>query len=227
MKKSNIKSPLVFRVGVVLMCVMMLTCHMMSGLYARYTSSAQGSATATVAKLDVQMSGANVNYSFDESDPFDAGLGAVYAVIVNFQVENTGDVAYGYKLNLRLSTASSYEDATIPDVCIKLAAPRNMTQVERITGDNTATTTIVSDLTSGIISRFEVGKAYYAVSENETNYNWYSATVENDGTMLCDTQTLEIGKIHYYQVVYFIQINHETSFKNMNLLYSITCEQTD
>ena len=227
MKKINIKAPLVFRLGVVLMCVMMLTCHMMSGLYARYTSSAQGSATATVAKLDVQMSGTNVNYAFDENHAFNADLGVVYAVVVELEVINTGDVAYEYQLNLRLSTASSYEDATTPDACIKLAAPRNMTQVEVIEGNNAATIKTAGELTNNDVSKFEIGNAYCAISEDKNSYTWFPVTVNNDGTAVCDKQTLAVGEIHYYKVIYFIQMSHEISFKNMNLLYSITCEQID
>lgn len=227
MKKLNIKAPLVFRVGVVLMCIIMLTFHMMSGLYARYTSSATGSATASVARIDVQMSGTNVNYTFDENHAFNADLGAIYAVVVELKVINTGDVAYEYQLNLRLSTASSYEEATTPDACIKLAAPRNMTQVEVIEGNNVATIKTASDLTNSNISKFEIGNAYCAVSEDENSYTWFPMTVNNDGTAVCDKQTLAIGETHYYKVIYFIQMNHEISFKNMNLLYSITCEQVD
>lgn len=53
MKQSNIKTPLIFRIGVVLLCAMLLSCHMMSGLYARYSATVMDSDNARVAKFDV------------------------------------------------------------------------------------------------------------------------------------------------------------------------------
>ena len=59
MKQIHIKTPLVFRIGVVLLCAMMLSFHFMDGLYARYSTSATGTTTARVAKI-----GYAVNYEF-------------------------------------------------------------------------------------------------------------------------------------------------------------------
>ena len=223
MKKSNIKSPLVFRVGVVLMCVMMLTCHMMSGLYARYTSSAQGSATATVAKLDVQMSGANTNYSF-------VGLpdsGNVHVVILDFTVTNTGDVTYEYQLNLRLSNDSSYDTAT-PDAYITLASPQDLTNVKLIAGNDAVIDSSASILTSNTFTGFSAGYAYYAVSlDGGATYTCCSDQVDGKATLTCDTLTLAIGETHNYRVLYFVQLECETTLNNINLLYSVTCEQVD
>ena len=60
MRKSNkVKIPFVFRLGLVLLCMMMFSTSMMGDLYARYSTTASGSATAQVAKIDCA-----INYEF-------------------------------------------------------------------------------------------------------------------------------------------------------------------
>ena len=53
MRQQNRKTPIVFRLGVALLCALFITSHMMSGLYARYSTTATGSASASVAKFDI------------------------------------------------------------------------------------------------------------------------------------------------------------------------------
>ena len=49
----------VVRVALLLLCLVMVSAYMTSGLLARYTTSAQASDTARVAKFDVQVTGNN------------------------------------------------------------------------------------------------------------------------------------------------------------------------
>ena len=53
MKKSNTNMPIVFYVGLLLVCLSFFSVHMSSGLYARYTSQVTGSGSARVAALDI------------------------------------------------------------------------------------------------------------------------------------------------------------------------------
>ena len=53
MKQLNQKTPWVFRLGVALLCVMLMTTHFTGNLYARYSTTATGSDSARVAKFDV------------------------------------------------------------------------------------------------------------------------------------------------------------------------------
>lgn len=58
MKQQNrkiSKTPLIFRVGLILMCAMMISCYMMSGIYARYSTTATGNATARTAGFDCEV----------------------------------------------------------------------------------------------------------------------------------------------------------------------------
>lgn len=52
MRQHNKKTPTVFYVGVMLLCAFLVTSHMMSGLYARYTSAASNDSSARVAKFE-------------------------------------------------------------------------------------------------------------------------------------------------------------------------------
>ena len=61
MRKSNIKTPILFRVGVAMLCAVLFSSYMMSGLYARYSSNVTGSATAQVAKFSYKIFGDGVH----------------------------------------------------------------------------------------------------------------------------------------------------------------------
>ena len=51
MRQQNIKTPLVFRIGGLLFCLLLISMYMMGGLYARYTASASGTDGARVAQF--------------------------------------------------------------------------------------------------------------------------------------------------------------------------------
>jgi hypothetical protein len=53
MKKSNTNMPIAFYVGLLVVFLTFFSVHMSSGLYARYTTTATGSATARVAMVDL------------------------------------------------------------------------------------------------------------------------------------------------------------------------------
>ena len=47
-QQNNIKTPIVFRIALVLLCVMLFSFYLIGGLYARYTASASGGDSARV-----------------------------------------------------------------------------------------------------------------------------------------------------------------------------------
>ena len=53
MRQPNRKAPFIFRLGVILACVLLCTVHLTGGLYARYSSSFSGDDGARVAKFDI------------------------------------------------------------------------------------------------------------------------------------------------------------------------------
>ncbi len=59
MQKPNKSAPAVFYVGMALLCLMLITSHMMSGLYARYVSTAEGKSISRVAKFEFDAKNSN------------------------------------------------------------------------------------------------------------------------------------------------------------------------
>lgn len=53
MKKLNSRTPVVFHVGLVLLCMVLFSTYLTGGLYARYTTSASGEDGARVAKFQI------------------------------------------------------------------------------------------------------------------------------------------------------------------------------
>ena len=92
MKQSNIKTPLALRVGVALLCALLITSHMMGGLYARYYSGFTGNATANVAAFSVSCS------SSDDNTTKTLKIGSKERVTYSFTVTNTSDVTIQYTI---------------------------------------------------------------------------------------------------------------------------------
>lgn len=92
MRQSNIKTPFVFNLGLVLMCLMLVTFSMVGGLYARYSTTATGEATAQIAKFDVQVTGDTAGVDVDVAEV----TGDVYT----FTITNNSDVTVEYDLTM-------------------------------------------------------------------------------------------------------------------------------
>jgi hypothetical protein len=91
MKKSNIKIPFVFNLGLVLICLMLISFSMMGGLYARYSTTATGEATAQIAKFDVQVTGDTTGVAVDVAQ--EKG-------VYTFTIINNSDVTVEYDLTM-------------------------------------------------------------------------------------------------------------------------------
>lgn len=95
MKQSNKKTPLIFRLAVALFCMVLVSLHLMGGLYARYITTATGSDSARVAKFNVtedltvtQSDGTTVT-DFVVDDVLKPGESVSYC----FTVQNDSEVA--------------------------------------------------------------------------------------------------------------------------------------
>lgn len=92
MKQSNIKIPFVFNLGLVLMCLMLISFSMMGGLYARYSTTATGEATAQIAKFDVQVTGDTTGVAVDVAE--------VTKGVYTITITNNSDVTVEYDLTM-------------------------------------------------------------------------------------------------------------------------------
>lgn len=218
MRQSNkMKTPAVFRVALALLCLALLTCNMMSDIYARYSASATGSASARVASIDCSVNYEFSGYTLEDID-FDAAEN--YAVIEEFTVTNTGEVAYTYTLDLKLSVDSN--DASFSNTTthgnFSLVAPD---KVDKYLPDN-----------STAPNNIQSGKAYYAFSTDGTSYTWNETELTGDILSVSQTE-LSMADVHYYKVIYFVTMSTNLSSgesinsPQMALFYNITCEQID
>ena len=257
MKQLNQKTPWVFRLGVALLCVMLMTTHFTGNLYARYSTTATGSDSARVAKFDCEVNYRSSGYGGDEMaiDDKESDWKGVYVVIDEFEVLNSGEVALSYTLKLRLANYSqdvNFNSKTGDTNTI--AAPANINSVFHIKHvnldstdgqisqeqvDEVLLTRHHSDdevINTNDISSFVAGKAYYGLSDDGLKYTWYDdATVENVDnfeTVSYGLKELGVGKAHYYKIVYFIDMTNESSpyiMENLalSLVYSMDCSQID
>ena len=92
-RQSNIKIPFVFNLGLVLMCLMLVTFSMVGGLYARYSTTATGEATAQIAKFDVQVTGDTTGVAVDVAQETEEG-------VYTFTIINNSDVTVKYGLTM-------------------------------------------------------------------------------------------------------------------------------
>ena len=94
MRKTNIKTPLVFQVGIGLLFAMLLSCYMMGGLYARFFTMVTEGGSAKIARFDVVCSSPDANSSKTLE------IGSEETVSYSFTVTNTSDVSIQYTIEI-------------------------------------------------------------------------------------------------------------------------------
>ena len=106
MKQLNMKTPLVFRLGVVLLCVMLMSTHLTGNLYARYSATATGSDSARVARFSItntlttptQNTAVSLNF-YDPEKLKDT---------ITFEVSSSSEVAVEYDVVVTLPDGPDY-----------------------------------------------------------------------------------------------------------------------
>lgn len=145
MRPSMSLGTLLLRAALVLVCLVMLSFHMMSGLFAKYTATGQSSDSARVAKFDVAVTGPesdNVNISYTETGE---GSGTYAITIVN-----NSEVAVEYTLQLDMvpvdgiSAQFQQETGTIAPNATLTTNLQFTVNVEQLTEDATGTLIAVS-----------------------------------------------------------------------------------
>lgn len=101
--KRNGRTPKIFYVGVALLCALLVTSHMMGGLYARYTSGAEGASSARVAKFAFTESWGMQTQSIPLSG---AELIPGGKITVPVTVENNGEVTIRYTVKVENLTGN-------------------------------------------------------------------------------------------------------------------------
>ena len=121
MRQVNRKAPIPFRMSVILLCVLLCTLHLTSGLYARYTSAFSGSDDARVASFSFEDDLAQ------QTQIVPAVLSPGESKTTTVAVENTGEVTIVYSvrienltgnLPLRFSNADAEESELLVTSCV-------------------------------------------------------------------------------------------------------------
>ncbi len=103
MKKLNRKTPIVFYVGVMLLCLVMFSFNLTSGLYARYATEDMASDRARVAKFVFDVKKSGTSEFIDISNIQKPGDNAVYDFIVsNGTMENCCEVEQNYTVSVTI-----------------------------------------------------------------------------------------------------------------------------
>lgn len=127
MRQQNIKTPVIFRISLVLLCVWIFSFYLTGGLYARYTSSASDSDSARVARFifdveknagssefidvsEIQKPGDSIEYSFTVSN---GTPDKCCEVVQNYSIKLTveGNMPLVCTLNGTPLTDEGYSDA--------------------------------------------------------------------------------------------------------------------
>lgn len=137
MKELNRKTPLVFKIGVLLLCAMLVTSYMMSGLYARYTVTAFASDSARVAKFtftDGQMQMQAQSFVIYSSSVYPGQIVGSYQVAI----ENKSEVAISYVIKFEnLTDNLPVKDVTRPpDVLVPNQTTSIIFQIPWLSTDN-------------------------------------------------------------------------------------------
>lgn len=98
MQQQNRKPPVIFYVGLVLLCAVLFTTHLTGGLYARYLTTSSGGDAAVVAKFEVGETLSSLPKTFDVA--FDAAGDEKQSI----QITNTGEVAVSYQIAIEKLT---------------------------------------------------------------------------------------------------------------------------
>jgi hypothetical protein len=209
MGKSNIKTPILFRVGVAMLCAVLFSSYMMSGLYARYSSNVTGSATAQVAKFSYKIfaNGSEHSIPANISDIIGNG-GAVFAVEESFTIENDGEVSFEYDVNLSITDkqGDAVDGYTLGAISEEVYMLSSNSKVD--------------------LPNYVENRLYYKL-EGDTEWR----VVE--GSSISDI--LKFGSSHTYTVLYFIDLTTSDSGlpsdtrlnESIDLKYDVTCTQVD
>lgn len=88
-----------YRTALVLVCLVMLSFHLMSGLFAKYSVTGHASDSARVAKFDVAITGPAMNAVEIVCASMDNQSG-----VYQLEVHNASEVAVSYQLNVLMDS---------------------------------------------------------------------------------------------------------------------------
>lgn len=112
---------IMIRIAAVLLCLVMISLHLMAGLYAKYTSNGSGEDSARVARFNVIVNGTDADLDVTCTSNEDT-----YTIAVS----NQSEVAVSYTISVDTSLADADSNAVTPvlDQSTGALAPGGQTQ---------------------------------------------------------------------------------------------------
>lgn len=207
MKQSNSRAPLVFRIGLLVVCALLLSSRLLGGLYARYAATVEATDGGRVAKFAYSISGLDSDRQLSGVAAL-GNSGAVLAVQETLTVSNNGEVTFGFTTNLTL-------------------ADENGNPVTGYSLGAVASRVFMVDSSSFLdLPSFSAGRFYYRVGSGA----WTASATPSL------TGELSPGESLTYTVLYFIDMRLDPDSglptdtalgERMHLRHSTTCTQLD
>lgn len=154
MKKTNGKTPVVFRFGVVLLGALIISTHFMSGLYARYSTTATGSDSARVAKFSFS----DGNWASQSLETAIKSMKPGEEESIQVEIQNTGEVAIQYTVQLENLTNNLPLKATMQIPAADGASEAETVSNVTISPSGSQTVNVVISWPSGENSVDYIGK---------------------------------------------------------------------
>lgn len=99
--KSTAKVNITLRIAAVMLVLVLISASMISGMYARFTTTAYGEDSARVAKWDVNVTNTSTSKTFNES----GSVATAEELTYNFTVTNNSEVSMEYSVKVSFDTA--------------------------------------------------------------------------------------------------------------------------
>ncbi len=103
MRKVNSKANPIFRIAAILVCLTLITTYMMSGMYARYSTSTSGSDSARVAKFSVSDM---LKQGDTVEDKIEISMLPGEEKVYTFTITNDSEVAVSYNVEVKNETGN-------------------------------------------------------------------------------------------------------------------------
>ena len=225
MTKSNSKTPLVFRIGLALLCAMILSTHLMGNLYARYSTTAVGSDRARVAKFaggTVTLDSDALNNQMISGNQIIIWSGnndAYHALIATFTL--TFDAC---EVTREYSFSASCKDTATKCTFVCPSASNFF----KLDGEN-YTAVDISKIDSSL-TEVEQEKVYYRIGSSGS---WTSGKLSDNKLTISDpsfTISAEKEAQQTIQILFFVNAAHSatTDFSDtLSFDYALNCSQVD
>lgn len=117
--RVNKFSGIALRLAAVMLCLVLFSAHLASGMFARYTTGASGGSSARVAKVGVEI-------IEQEALTLDSVGNGTY----KFLVKNTSETAFRYDVKLKITADEEYVDLYGADEIAKACTDVKVNDVE-------------------------------------------------------------------------------------------------